>query len=193
MKTFRHLPLILFVIAILSGSGAAVVADDDTNNMCPVLSDREATSDYAVQYKGKEVRFCCSECIIEFNKHPEIYETVLPQLQEIPLRTRISLFLGEYGSVSVGSVLLLLLIVLRIHRWKHATSKTATPGTFGQLLQKRVSATVPLLALVGYLGFEVYSLNSRRSDRHLKDEIHYATFHDFGFPPTPRRPETEPL
>lgn len=166
-------------------------SEEDTNIMCPVLSDREATTDYAVVYKGKEVRFCCSECIIEFNKHPEIYETVLPQLKELPLRLRVQLFLGEYGFLAIGSVLLLALIGLRIHRHRNPVTDPTEAGTFGKLLQKKISATVPLLALAGYLGFEVYSLHSELSEQRLKDEIHFATFHDFGFPPTPKRPNTE--
>ncbi len=184
------IPVVLILI-MMNVFAPEARGDEDTNMMCPVLSDREASADYAVTYKGKEVRFCCSECIIEFNKHPEIYETVLPQLKELPLRLRIQLFMGEYGFLAVGFVLLLALIGLQIHRHRNPVTDEAAAGTFGKLLQKKISATVPLLALAGYLGFEVYSLHSELTERRLKDEIHFATFHDFGFPPTPRRPDTE--
>lgn len=183
--------ILLFVVAFNTIASEAR-ANEDTNIMCPVLSDRESTDDYAVMYKGKEVRFCCSECIIEFNKHPEIYETVLPQLKEIPLRTRMQLFMGQYGFLAVGFTLLFALIGLRIHRHRNPSNDSAEAGTFGRLLQKKISATIPLLLLAGYLGFEVNSLQSQLIERRLKDEIHFATFHDFGFPPTPKRPETEP-
>lgn len=183
--------LILLTLLACNAFTSVACGDEDTNIMCPVLSDREATADYAVTYKGKEIRFCCSECIIEFNKHPEIYETVLPQLREIPLRMRIQLFMEAYGFLTVGFVLLSVLVALRIHRHRHPATDAAEAGTFGRMLQKRISATIPLLALSGYLGFEVYSLHSTLSEQKLKDEIHFATFHDFGFPPTPRRPDTD--
>ncbi len=170
----------------------AARAEDDSNVMCPVLSDREATDDYVVTYKGKEIRFCCSECIIEFNKHPEIYEAALPQLQKVPLRVHIQEFMGDYGFLSVGSLLLVVLIVLRVLRLKQPSTDEAEVGRMGALLQKKISGTVPLMLLSGYLGFEVYSLQAALSEQRLIDAIHFATFHDFGYPPTPRRPDTEP-
>jgi YHS domain-containing protein len=184
--------LILLFVVVFSTFAPEAHGNEDTNIMCPVLSDREATDDYSVAYKGEEIRFCCSECIIEFNKHPEIYESVLPQLKEIPLRTRMQLFMGEYGFLAVGFALLCALVALRIHRYRHPSTDPAEAGTYGRLLQKKISATIPLLILASYLGFEVYSLQSKLTERRLKDEIHFATFHDFGFPPTPKRPKTEP-
>lgn len=191
-KSSKFANLILLFVIAFNTLASEASGKDDTNVMCPVLSDREATDDYVVAYKGKEVRFCCSECIIEFNKHPEIYETVLPQLKELPLRTQIQLFLGDYGFLTIGFTLLFALIALRIHRHRNPVSDTSETSTFGRILQKKVSATIPLLLLTGYLGFEVYSLQSKLTERRLKDEIHFATFHDFGFPPTPKRPNTEP-
>ena len=190
----RNLVVLFIAVAqfCLSTPSSYAQAESQTNQMCPVLSDREATDDYTVNYKGQEIRFCCSECIIEFRRHPEIYESVLPQLQQIPIRTRLKLFMGDYGFLAVGFVLLFTLIALRVHRYRHPTMDGAATGSFAALLQKKISATVPLLLLAGYLGFEVYSLQMELSERRLRDEIHFATFHDFGFPPTPRRPDTEP-
>ena len=90
-------PCKLTIVALFAVAGTAqfcpiATAANDINVICPVLQDRRATADYAVTYKGQEVRFCCSECVIEFNRNPEIYENVLPQLQNIPLRARFSCF-----------------------------------------------------------------------------------------------------
>lgn len=182
---------LVFVLSLLICFGGAQ-AQEDTNSKCPVLSDRDAIADYAVTYKGREVRFCCSECVIEFNKHPEIYESVLPQLRHIPWRTRLALFMGTYGYVVVAAVLLAMLIGLRILNWRRPGESAESATGMARVLQWRISATVPLLVLVGYLSFEVWSVHSQLAEKQLRDEIHFATFHDFGFPPTPRRPETPP-
>ncbi|MCP4511875.1 MAG: hypothetical protein GY826_36350, partial [Fuerstiella sp.] len=165
---------------------------DNTNVMCPVLQDRRASTDYAVTYKSKEVRFCCSECVTEFNRNPEIYENVLPQLQNIPLRAKVQLFFSDYAGPVTAGVLLAILIGLRIYRYRHSVVVDSEPSTLGRLVQKKISPAVPLFLLVGYLGCEVYSLQLQLHETQLEDEIHFATFYDFGFPPSPKRAATEP-
>lgn len=160
----------------------------DVNRMCPVLSNEEAIAEYSVMYKGKEVRFCCSECIIEFNKHPEIYENVLPQLRNLSVLDRAKLWGTQHKFTLLVPALLLILVLLRIGRAKLKNSN----GYLAKLITFRTTATVPLMAVSGFLGFEVWQLQQDVSDRVLKDEIHFATFHDFGFPPTPREPALEP-
>ncbi len=165
---------------------------EQTIVMCPILQDRRATADYAVTYKDTEVRFCCSECVIEFNRNPEIYENVLPQLQNIPLRSRIQLFFSDNGGLVTGSILLAILIGLRIYRFFHPTVVDSSPSTFGRLVQKKISPSIPLLILAAYLGYEVYSLQAQLHETQLEDEFHFATFYDFGYPPAPGHPATEP-
>ncbi len=164
---------------------------DDVNAMCPVLQDRAATADYAITYKGKEVRFCCSECVVEFQENPEIYENAVPQLQDLPLRHQLKLFLGNYGGLLISAVLLLILVTLRVYRWKHPIATTPPNSAVGRMFAKRISPVIPLIALAGYLGYEVWSLQHQLHLRQLEDELHYATFYDFGYPPVPRRPQTE--
>lgn len=175
----------LFVVWI-AVSGTHLVADE-TNAMCPVLQDQQATSDYAIQYKGREIRFCCSECVMEFQKHPEIYENVLPQLQDLPLRHRLQVFMGTYGGLVIGGSLLVVLIGLRVYRLRNPVDRSHQSGFF----QRRISPAIPLTLLCGYLGYEVYSLQDQLHQQQLEDEIHFATFYDFGYPPVPRRPEVE--
>ncbi len=189
----KYLPKLLFVVAfaplimLISPSALA----DDTNIMCPVLQDREATDDHVVTYKGKEVRLCCSECVMEFNRNPEIYENVLPQLQNIPLRAKIQMYMGDHGGLVVGGLLVVLLITLRIYRAKNPVQQDQPASGLNAILRLKISPTLPLLALAGYLGFEVYTLQDQLWETKLEDEIHFATFYDFGYPPVPRRPDTE--
>lgn len=175
-----------FVFAVLAFSS---VNGEESNVMCPVLQDQAATTDYAITYKGKEIRFCCSECVMEFEKNPEIYENALPQLQNMTWRAELQLFLGDHGGLVIGSVLLLMLIALRIHRIRNPVAKAdASRG----MLSRRISPAIPLLALSGYLGYEVYSLQDQLHQTQLEDEIHFATFYDFGYPPVPKKPDVEP-
>ena len=175
-----------FVFAVLAFSSAN---GDESNVMCPVLQDQAASTDHALVYKGKEIRFCCSECVMEFEKNPEIYENALPQLQNINLRAKLQLFMGDHGGLVIGGFLLAVLVALRIYRMRNPVSVTDSAKG---LLSRRISPALPLLALSGYLGYEVYSLQDQLHQTQLEDEIHFATFYDFGYPPVPKRPDIEP-
>ena len=189
--TLRQLISLFALLPLLSSKCSAV----EVNQMCPVYPGREASADYATMYDGAEVRFCCSECIIAFQRDPESYVAALPQLQDVSLARQAELFAERYGMMTAAGVLLALLIVLRIRRLRMpipaAEQQDAVTG-IKRLLRRQVTPTIPLLILSGYLGWEVYSLQHRLHETWLKDEIHFATFHDFGFPPVPRRPDVEP-
>ena len=158
----------------------------ELNRMCPVLQDREASSEYVANHKGTEVAFCCSECVVEFQRNPEIYENVIPQLQSVPVRTQISNFMGRYGGVLLGGALFLTLVGIRVYR----VTRSSSDCDASSWLNKWISPVVPLVILTGYLGFEVYTLQGQLLDEKLEDEVHFATFYDFGYPPVPSRPET---
>lgn len=192
LQSVIRLRLALTLATILCCQGQVSAAESsEVNTMCPVLQDRAATADYAITYKGREIRFCCSECVAEFQQKPEIYENAVPQLQDIPLRHQIRLFFGDYGGILVSSLLLATLIGLRVYRWKRPASESPADSRAARLLSRKVSPAIPLALLSGYLGYEVWSLQHQLYLEHLEDEIHYATFYDFGYPPMPRRPETE--
>ena len=188
---FLTVSVLTVLIAVFCCANATSAAEADVNVMCPVLQDREATADYVITHKGKEIRFCCSECVMEFEQNPAIYENAVPQLQDLPLRNRIQLFLGDYGGLLTGSGLLALLIGLRVYRVKNPSSEQPSDGLFGRLLAKKISPAIPLTLLCGYLGYEVWSLQHQLHLTQLEDELHYATFYDFGYPPVPRRADTE--
>jgi|GEM_PF-1476788 len=183
--------VVAFLGCVLYAAPTLASESDDVNLMCPVLQDRAATADYAINYKGKEVRFCCSECVVEFQENPEIYENAVPQLQNLPLRHQLKLFFGDYGGLVIGGTLLAVLIALRVYRWKHPVTATPPDNAVSRLFARKISPVIPLIVLSGYLGYEVWSLQHQLHLQQLEDELHYATFYDFGYPPVPRRPETE--
>lgn len=49
--------------------------------MCPVLTDNKIDKNIYVEYKGKKVYFCCTDCKAAFEKDPEKYITMLPQFK----------------------------------------------------------------------------------------------------------------
>ncbi|MEZ6126966.1 MAG: hypothetical protein R3C49_27935 [Planctomycetaceae bacterium] len=183
----RSILLTLMLTHVLSVVSPQVLSAE-TNPMCPVLADREASDDYTIQHKGRTVRFCCSECIVEFNRHPHLYEAVLPQFQNLSIRARIQQVMGDHGFLVTGCLLGVTLVSLRLYNVRCARPNQQSAGWLQSLLRARVSAAVPLSLLCCFLGYETYHLNSQLSDLRLEDELHFATFHDFGFPPTPRRP-----
>ncbi|MEZ6132123.1 MAG: hypothetical protein R3C59_25970 [Planctomycetaceae bacterium] len=184
------LNICLRVFVLMLPAAAQVCGQDfgDSNTMCPVLLDREAVDEYSVQYKGKAVRFCCSECIVEFQRHPEVYESVLPQFQDLSVRDHVQQIMGEHGLMVTGCLLGMTLVTLRLYNIRAARMDAAS-GWLHAVLQKRIPVALPLTVLCGYLGFELFSMNAQLSELKLEDELHFATFHDFGFPPTPRRPD----
>ena len=193
LQQLRPQLIIPFILVTAATNNGRLSAEppNDVNVMCPVLQDREATTDYSITYKGKEVRFCCSECVMEFQQNPEIYENAVTQLQDLPLRYQIKLFLGDYGGMVIAGSLLTLLVGLRIRRWKHPVAEQPSSSALGRLLARKISPVVPLAVLCSYLGYEVWALQQQLHMQQLEDEIHYATFYDFGYPPVPRRPDTE--
>lgn len=70
MKVIKILLVSLLVLAL--GAGAALAADPKPQTVCPVLAGNIDKKVY-VDYQGKRVYFCCKGCDAEFKKDPEKY------------------------------------------------------------------------------------------------------------------------
>ncbi len=182
-----------------------------TNVMCPVLRDREATDEYVTTYQGKTVRFCCNECRQEFEQNAELYVSEVPQLQNLAWSDRLRDFFDTNTRYVAIGLLLTLLIGLRAYGYQSTNrigddppteaaidvaEKFATPAPLPaerlplrqRLLTAKISPVIPLVILCGYLGYEIWSLRDHIASTALAEEIHFATFYDFGTPPVPERP-----
>ncbi|MDA1016364.1 MAG: hypothetical protein O3A00_18135 [Planctomycetota bacterium] len=174
---------------ILMGLGNAAYG---SNEKCPVLPNIDASADISATYQGKEVRFCCNECRSEFLNNPEIYVSEVPQLQELGWREHVGLYFDANSRFIVSGILATTLVVLRILRLKRPASASTEPRSrLARLFTRKISATIPLVIACGILGFEVYSLRGDLEAHALEDQIHFATFYDFGYPPVPKRPDVE--
>jgi YHS domain-containing protein len=61
-----------------SGAEAKIVSAALEQKTCPVTGD-PIDKNVFVEYQGKKVYFCCSDCKGEFEKNPEKYIGKLPQ------------------------------------------------------------------------------------------------------------------
>jgi YHS domain-containing protein len=70
---------IIFAAALLAMNVAAQAADEKKTEyplkICVVSGETlgEHGDPYIYNYKGREVRFCCKDCVPDFNKDPETY------------------------------------------------------------------------------------------------------------------------
>ena len=196
-------------VVLVSFAASTVMADKPANPKCPVIPDRNASADIKVEFKGKDVCFCCNECKSEFLENPELYESEVPQLQELSAREQVAhMFDANMRFIIVSALATVLLASMVYRRWRmrsvatkaqpvqnveKATSQTREKvGWMKSLATKNVSPVFPLSIAAAILGFEVYSLRQERELTNIEENMHFATFYDFGYPPVPIRPDFEP-
>lgn len=72
------------IVAILLWMGwftlTPAIGQEISNPICPVLTDQPVDADQHVEYRGKQVYFCCPMCKRKFLAAPEEYLDRLPQL-----------------------------------------------------------------------------------------------------------------
>ena len=187
-RQFRRIGWLTACLLIMGLAGEA----HGSNEKCPVLPNIDADVDIHATYQGKEVHFCCNECRTEFLNNPEIYISEVPQLQELSWRERFGLYFDSNSRFIVSGILATVLVVLRLVRLKRPSATVGEPQSWlSKLFRRKISPTIPLILACGVLGFEVYVLRGDLEAKELEDQIHFATFYDFGFPPVPKRPDVE--
>jgi YHS domain-containing protein len=75
----KHLPLLLSTFVCLS-----LGAEEPANKICPIMTEDEADVEAKVTYKGKDIFFCCSPCIKQFNKEPDYYVALFQAMKTVP-------------------------------------------------------------------------------------------------------------
>lgn len=71
MKNFRT--VLLFFICVVSGD-FELMALENMNFMCPVMTDEKSETKYKTLHQEKNVYFCCKKCLKKFQKNPERYQ-----------------------------------------------------------------------------------------------------------------------
>ena len=180
------LPLVLLVISV----SCAYAETEARNAFCPIEPTEAALPEYSAEYGSKTYYFCCSECVEMFTANPSKYVD-LEEDGNANLRSPFQLwFDGIWNAahrtpgLSLGALAILALIVIR----------TVMPKLRPLLGMKSVAAIVTLS-----LGGEALSAHQlRRKDAREYEEsqlihqVHFSTFHEYGDPPIPARPELPP-
>lgn len=68
----------LFSVIALSFAVAGLASAEPVNKECPVKG-KAAKPNCKTTYQGKEVAFCCGNCLKEFKANPEKYASKLPK------------------------------------------------------------------------------------------------------------------
>ena len=192
----RRILLALLVLVLLShgGSTSAAETEQKFNIMCPVMTDVEATPEITLLYRGHEVRFCCTECRREFLANPEKYLDQLPHIAPPNLMEDAWAMLNGNTNLALIGSLVVGLAWLRLarRRWTREHEAENETDPLKNLLTMTVSPTIPLLLLLAFAAYEIYLLDGRMFYHLLEEDIHFATFHDYGTPPAPAKPKHEP-
>ena len=84
MKNLKQITTALLSVAILAGPFAALAGDQAdsktkvkpyTLKTCVVSGDKlgEMGEPYVYKYEGREIKFCCKDCVKNFKKDPAKY------------------------------------------------------------------------------------------------------------------------
>lgn len=178
-----HYLFALLAVATLGADGELI------NTKCPVMTDQDAVDDYNIEHRGRKVRFCCSECRTEFRNNPEKYEAALEIAAESNWQRGRSFYRKH---TRFSCILLLLASLITLRGYRAIRRKTAADRLMERLLFQPCRATVPLILMLAIVGYYFWGLAVRNYNTQLQEDIHYATFYDFGFPAQPKHPGTEP-
>lgn len=178
-------------VGLLLIADAPCLAAEAVNEFCPVLVDRKATPRHSLVYQGKEIQFCCSECVKEFEEHPQVYAGQVPQLQQLAWHEKTRALLDANTRFALIGLLVGTLGASRFVGWKWPAKSDARPGPLRQLFSRRIPVVVPLAIVCALLGGLAWKFERELFYHQMADQIHYATFYDFGYPPVPVKPRIE--
>jgi YHS domain-containing protein len=203
----RHrsvLVLETLLAAILAASAAR--AQDPANTHCPVLPDMQAKAKYTLEYKGRSVSFCCSDCLKAFEADPGQYEANLSGDTAAARRAGLLERAWELANLELLSwqpspisplfslrPWMILLPALGLGGlWLRRRMERAR-GAPAAAARRNVR---PMTAVAVLLGLSAAALAGFGYDQYVKHEllvlenhVHFATYYEFGDPPRPARPD----
>jgi len=184
------------IILVSQFIGATVCFADDslveegTNAFCPVMPEMEALPEISLRYGEHTVRFCCIGCRREFLADPEKYLPNLPHIASPGFVATAWELMGRHNDLMMIGSLVLGLVWLRTARSRWSTMQLG--DGVASLLTRTVSPTVPLLVLLIAAGYEINLLSSALFYQAIEEDIHFATFYDYGMPAKPTPPKHGP-
>lgn len=216
-------PLIIIVLTCLTFIafveqvvGDPVAGDHDTtvqantdqatapsiNEYCPVMPDSLATSDWSTVYRGKQINFCCNNCVDSFRANPKGYLERLPHvpgedIAAVPIGEQIRTQFRnavEWARSPGGRVVCVFVIAsLLFGAWRKLQQRRAKrnqePLTVRPVMAEML--VFGLLATVIHLGWNNSQLETEVIKQRVLRVVHHSTYHDHGYPPQPPRPSAE--
>lgn len=85
MKSILIKCLTALASSVAFALAAPAHADEElTNKVCPIMTEDEADVEAKVTYQGKDIFFCCSPCVKQFNKEPDYYVALFQTMKSVP-------------------------------------------------------------------------------------------------------------
>ena len=172
------------------------------NEYCPVMPDSLATSDWSTVYRGKQVNFCCNNCVDSFRANPKGYLDRLPHVPNedvasVPISQQIQTqwrSLVEWARSPGGrGVCVFIVASLLFGAWRALQQRRAKrneePFTVRPVMAEML--IFGLLAAVIYLSWNNSHLETEVIKQRVLRVVHHSTYHDHGYPPQPPRPKAE--
>ena len=188
---FRYSKILVAIVLALCATAPSSMAEVEiTNAYCLVEPTEPSVPKYRTEHGGKTYFFCCSECVELFEANPEKY---LPDdTAKKSKKFSAWLFALEQAwkvvsktlALWIGGVIMIGLLILRTAKPKLRPRLGAQ--TFGIL----VTITLGAEAIYGHY------LHRKEVREHeeakLVHWVHASTFHEYGDPPIPAKPDVPP-
>lgn len=84
MKNSVLLQFFLAPLALAFACTASLRAEEPANKVCPIMTEDDADAEAKVSYQGKDIFFCCSPCVKQFNKEPDYYVALFQEMKSVP-------------------------------------------------------------------------------------------------------------
>jgi YHS domain-containing protein len=84
MKSLLIKCLTTLASSVAFALAAPAHAEELTNKVCPIMTEDEADVEAKVTYQGKDIFFCCSPCVKQFNKEPDYYVALFQTMKSVP-------------------------------------------------------------------------------------------------------------
>ena len=161
-----------------------------TNPLCLVEPTEDSLPEYHAEHGGQTYFFCCSECVELFDADPDRY---LESGSDASTGARSGLQLAfdqvwntasQTPALSIGGLGLACLLIARL----------ALPKLRPMLGMQTFTAAIAII-----FGAEALSAHQRRlhglaekEEADLIHQVHFSTFHEYGDPPIPEKPDLSP-
>ncbi len=73
MNKKKFLALCILMLSIIAGFSGAVLAAEQHNTICPVMTGERTKDKFYVDWNGRKIYMCCRSCVRKFKKNPEKY------------------------------------------------------------------------------------------------------------------------